>query len=132
MDGQKLLNNTLKVNAGFSLLSGVDFILFDKGIGRVLSGGDFESLMPMGLMLLGFAIFVFIVSMLKNVNRYLVGGIIVMDVLWVFGSVLLIATSSSVFTTIGIILITFVAVIIGVFAYFQTKGLRLYLGSQSL
>ncbi len=129
MKGQKLLNNTLKVNAAFSLFSGIDFIFFDKRIGRILSGGDFESLAPTGFILIGFAIFVLIVSMLKRVNKYLVGAIIAMDVLWVIGSTFVIAMGFATFTTIGLLLIPIVAVIIALFAFLQTKGLRTHLQS---
>ncbi len=132
MDGQKLLNNTLKVNAGFSLLSGMDFIIFDKSIGRILSGGDFESLAPTGIMLICFAVFVFAVSMMKKVNKYLVGTIILMDSFWVFGSAFIIATSSAMFTGMGIGLIALVALIIAVFASIQTLGLVKYLRTQSV
>lgn len=131
MNGQKLLNNTLTVNAAFSLFSGIDLIFFDKSIGRLLSGGDFESLAPAGFMLVGFAAFVFIVSMLKEVNKYLVGSIIVMDILWVVGSAFIIASSASVFTTFGLLAIALVAAIIALFAYFQTMGLRSHLKNQT-
>ena len=126
MNGQKLLNNTLKINAGFSFLSGLDFILFDKPISGFIYARDPESLAPMGAMLIGFAVFVFIVSTLSKVNKYLVGAIIAMDALWVVGSVALIAFGFSIFTTLGLFLIALVAAIIGVFAFLQTKGLRLH------
>ncbi len=130
MKGQKLLNNTLKVNAGFSLLSGLDFIFFDRNIGRIISGGDFESIAPIGYMLIGFALLVLIVSMLKNVNIYLVGAIIVMDAIWVMGSGFLIATNSTIFTTIGLFLIALIAGVIALFAFIQTLGLTKYLRSK--
>lgn len=131
MNGQKLLNNTLKVNAIFSFLSGIDFIFFDKSIGRILSGGDFESLAPTGIMLIGFAVFVFVVSMMKKVSKYLVGAIIIMDILWVVGSAFIIATSSAIFTTIGLFLIALVAGIIAIFASLQTLGLTKHLRNQT-
>ena len=126
MNGQKLLNNTLKVNAGFSFLSGLDFILFDKPISGFVYATDPESLAPMGFMLIVFAIFVFAVSMMRNVNKYLVGSIIFMDTLWVIGSGLLIATSSAVFSGPGIVAILSVALIIATFALLQGMGLRMY------
>jgi hypothetical protein len=132
MNGQKLLNNTLRVNAGFSLLSGIDFIFFDKSIGRILSGGDFESLAPMGFMLIGFAVFVFGVSLMKNVNKYLVGAIIIMDAFWVFGSMVLVTLSSAFFTSLGLILILVIALVIAVFASLQTLGLTKHLQAESI
>ncbi|MCU0240161.1 MAG: hypothetical protein MUC29_12030 [Pyrinomonadaceae bacterium] len=74
-------------------------------------------------MLVVFSIFVFTVSRMKEVNRYLVGSIILMDSMWVIGSILLITFGASLFTQIGLLLIGTVAVIIGVFAYLQSFGL---------
>lgn len=127
MNGQKLLNNTLRVNAVFSLLSGIDLVLFDRTIMSILSGKDLGTLAPTGIMLIGFAVFVFIVSIRKNVNKYLVGAIIAMDAMWVLGSIFLVAASSAMFTATGIFLILFIAAIIGLFASLQSIGLRKYL-----
>lgn len=131
MNGQKLLNNTLKVNAVFSLLSGIDLVLFDRSITSILSGKDLGSLAPLGLMLISFAVFVFIVSMLKNVNKYLIGAIIAMDVAWVLGSILLVSANPAMFTAIGIFLILFIAAIIGLFASLQSIGLRKHLNNST-
>lgn len=131
MNGHKLLNTTLKLNAAFSFLCGLDFILFDKPISAILFGKDLGSIAPMGIMLIGFAIYVFIVSILRNVNKYLVGSIILMDAFWVLGSGLLVATSSALFTTPGLLLVSLVALIIAAFAFFQTKGLRMHLNNQA-
>ena len=130
MNGQKLLNTTLKINAAFSFLSGVDFILFDKAIAGFVFDKDAESLAGTGIMLVVFAIFVFSVSMMNTVNKYLVGSIILMDVLWVVGSGLLVVTSSAFFTTAGILSVLIVAFVIAGFAFFQTKGLRMHLANK--
>lgn len=132
MNGQKLLNSTLRVNAVFSLFSGLDFILFDRMIVGVLSGKDLGSLAPVGIMLIGFSAFVFAVSMLKKVNKYLVGAIILMDAMWVFGSAFLVVSSPAMFTNIGLVLILAIALIIGVFAFLQTLGLTKHLKTQTL
>lgn len=131
MKGQKLLNNTLKINALFSMLSGIDFIIFDKSIAGILSEKDLGSLMPMGILLIVFSIFVFAVSMMKNVNKYLVGAIIAMDSMWVIGSVFLLVAGATIFTTGGLILIAVIAFIIALFAFFQTLGLTRHLKSQT-
>ena len=131
MNGQILMNKTLRINAGFSFLSGIDFLLFDQTIAQILAGSKIGSLAPMGLMLIGFSVFVFAVSMLRDVNKYLVGAIIAMDTMWVIGSIVLLAFGYAIFTTIGLLLIGLVAIIIAAFAYFQTKGLRLHLNRQT-
>ena len=131
MKGQKLLNNTLRVNAVFSLFSGIDFILFDRSIMSILSGKDLGSLAPTGFMLIGFAVFVFAVSMMKNVNKYLVGAIIAMDALWVLGSILLVVAGSAMFTAIGIFLILLIAAFIATFATLQSLGLVKHLKNRT-
>ena len=129
MNGNQLLNNTLRVNALFSFLSGLDFILCDRAIMDIVTGKSGGGLWPTGAMLIGFSIFVFWVSRLKNVNKYLVGSIIAMDITWIVGSATIVIALGSLLTGIGYFLIVFVAAIIGMFAYFQTKGLRRHLAA---
>ncbi len=130
MNGQKLLNNTLRINAVFSMFSGIDIILFDRSLMSILSGKDLGSLAPMGIMLIGFAVFVFFVSMLRKVNKYLVGAIILMDSFWVLGSILLVITNLTTLTAIGVFLILSVALVIGLFAFLQGIGLLKHLKTQ--
>lgn len=122
---------TLRMNAAFSLLSGLDFILFDHALVGLITGDRSQSILPVGLMLIGFAVFVFSVSMMANVNKYLVGTIIAMDLLWVMGSVALVTAAGDAVTMMGRVLIVLVALVIAGFAYFQTKGLRRYLSVAS-
>ena len=129
MNGQRLLNTTLRINAAFSLFSGLDFILFDRAIVEIITGEQTQSIVPTGIMLIGFAVFVFAVSMMKTVNKYLVGLIIAMDALWVLGSALLVAAGGSDLTGLGQVLVTGIALVIAVFAYFQAKGLRQHLAA---
>ena len=130
MSGRKLLNNTLRVNALFSMLSGLDLIFFDKTIAQLLSGEELGSFVPVGAMLIAFSIFVFSVSMLASVNKYLVSAIIAMDVLWVIGSAFIIAMGFAALSTIGIFLIATVAFIIALFAFLQLRGLRTHMKQQ--
>lgn len=109
------------------MLSGLDFIFFDRKIMGILSENNLGSLMPLGTMLIGFSIFVFVVSMMKDVNKYLVGSIILMDILWVVGTAFLIAIGAAFFTQIGLVLIGGIAVIVATFAFFQTVGLYRHL-----
>lgn len=127
MKFHKKLNITLKINSAFSVLSGIDFIFFDRKIIGILSENDLGTLMPPGIMLIWFSIFVFAVSTMKNVNKYLVGSIIIMDIMWVIGSAFLMSIWVSFFTPIGLILIGVIAVIVAAFAFFQSIGLYRYL-----
>ncbi|MDH3491996.1 MAG: hypothetical protein OEM82_00460 [Acidobacteriota bacterium] len=129
MNGQKLLNTTLRVNALFSLLSGIDLVVFDSTIVRVLTDDMLVSILPTGVMLIAFSIFVFSVSMLSNVNKYLVGSIIAMDALWVLGSLALVLSGHEILTFIGQVSVLAVALVIASFAFFQTKGLLRHLQS---
>ncbi len=124
MNGRKLLNYTLRINAAFSFLPGLGFILFDQNIADILSSKGLGTLTPTGISLIIFSVFVFFVSMMKNVNKYLVGTIITMDILWVIGSLFLIVFSGSIFTTVGLGLISIIAIIIALFAFLQISGLR--------
>ena len=54
-----------------------------------------------------------------------------MDAMWVIGSAFLIATSSAIFTTIGLVLISAIALIIAIFASLQTLGLTKHLKNQT-
>lgn len=83
--------------------------------------------MPIGVMLIGFSIFVFVVSTMKDVNKFLVGSIIAMDILWVAGTIVLLAIGAALFTHIGLALIAGIALIVGTFAFFQTVGLYRHL-----
>ena len=129
MTGKAILNTTLRVNAAFSLLSGVDMIVFDRSLVEMFAGYDAGSIMPTGVMLIVFSVFVFSVSMLREVNKYLVGAIIAMDVLWVAGSAVLLVAASTSLTAIGIFAVAAVAFIIALFAVLQTVGLRMHLRS---
>ncbi len=129
MNGQELLNITLRLNAAFSLFSGLDFVIFDRAIVEFITGDDHASVFGLGLMLIGFAVFVFAVSMMKTVNKYLVGAIIASDVLWVLGSAGFVVIHNGQLTRIGQVAIVLVALVIGAFAYFQTKGLRRHLAA---
>jgi hypothetical protein len=132
MNGQKLLNNTLRINAIFSLLSGIDFIVFDRTITGIVTGRDLRLLAPTGIMLIGFAVFVFIISMMKEVNKYLVGTIIAMDALWVIGSLLIVGFGFTALTTNGLFLILLIALVIALLASFQTVGLKRHLQTQAI
>jgi hypothetical protein len=129
MTGQQLLNTTLKVNALFSFVSGLDFVFFDRTIVRVITDDKLASILPTGVMLIGFAVFVFFVSRMKKVNKFLVGSIIVMDLMWVLGSFALVFSGNEILTSIGRVSVVAVALVIAAFAYFQTKGLRQHLVS---
>ncbi len=111
------------------MLAGLDFVVYDKNIADILSDMDVGSLMPTGISLIGFSIFVFIVS--KNINKYLVGVIIFMDALWVLGSIFLMFASAVAFTKIGLALISITAAIIAMFAIFQSFGLVKHLEAQT-
>lgn len=129
MNGQQLLNTTLKINALFSMISGLDFVFFDSAIVRIIMDDKLVSILPTGVMLIAFAVFVFLVSKMKTVNRYLVGAIIGMDILWVLGSFALVMSGNEILTAIGRISVVTVAIVIAGFAFFQTKGLRMHLQS---
>lgn len=122
MNGRKLLDYTLRINAAFSFLSGLGIILFDGVIADILSEKELGSLVPTGISLVIFSIFVCLVSMMPTLNKYLVITIITMDIVWVLGSIFLIIFGAAVFTKVGLVFIAGIAVIIALFAALQISG----------
>lgn len=73
----------------------------------------------MGIGLLGFAGILYLLSKNRFVSRAMIYEIVILDALWVIGSVVLVAFFGDVFTTNGIIVVTGVAAIVAFFAISQ-------------
>lgn len=125
MTGKKLMTNTLKANALFSLVSGLSMIVFQHHLPALFALAAYHSLTftIIGSCLLFFSAIVFAVSIQKTVNQLLVNTIIILDILWVIDSLLIALTNVFNISQTGLMIIVGVAVIIGVFAYLQRKGL---------
>lgn len=123
MKGEKLLRTTLFVNAGFSFLSGIDFIFFDTQISGFVLSNPSIGVLSVGVSLLFFATFVFWVASAKTLKKNLVIAIILMDISWVISSLALVGLTGSI-TFYGKFVVIGIAAVIFAFAFFQAKGLR--------
>lgn len=113
----------LKLNSQFSALNGVILLAAAGLIAPALfaSPADWAvlGLRGLGIGLLGFAGILYVLSKNRFVSRAQVNEIVLLDVLWVVGSVVLIAFLGDLFTTNGTLIVTTVAMVVAFFAVAQ-------------
>ena len=120
----QLLRGALRGNSIFSTLSGVLFLLASGTVASFLGAIPVWIILALGVGLLGFAALVFMTANQSPLNRQMVQGIIVGDVLWVVASWILLFSDLVTFTTAGWWAVAVVADIVLVFAILQGVGLR--------
>ena len=118
------LRRALLANAAFSAFSGSLMVFAEASVLSWL-GLDSFAILPIGAFLLAFALYLLWMGNHQRVPADLVKGVIAGDWAWVIASVLLLLFKAGLFSTTGILLIIDVAVIVGVFAIMQSRGLRL-------
>lgn len=119
---EKTTRLVLKINAAFSSLIGLDLIILNSTFMRWM-GISNEIILPIvGIGLILFGASVFWVAFQKPLNLKMVQSIVVMDIGWVLGCILVTATNIFGLTMLGNELILLSAVIVGTFAYFQFRG----------
>ena len=111
----------LIVNAGFSGLSGLVLLLFSPGLQRFLGFSNDVILPGIGINLILFGIFVYMVVRKHLHNRVLVNLISTLDILWVLGSIWIVSTRKYGLSPEGYALISAVAVWVGFLAYSQLR-----------
>ncbi len=113
----------LKLNSQFSALNGTALMLAPALIAPILFSNPIEwaalGLRGLGFGLLCFALFLYLLSKNKFVSRSMVNEVVVLDALWVVGSVVLVAFFASLFTTHGIIVVSVVALVVAFLAVAQ-------------
>ena len=120
-----LLRNTLLANAGLSGVVGLILIAASDSMAGLLGPGIPASLLFVdGFVLLGFAIAVALIARESQPNPAWASGVIALDVLWVIGSVVLLAAFPGLFSSLGFWLIAAQAAIVADFALLQYLGLR--------
>lgn len=124
VENDGLLRNTLRVNALFSLLSGVVFVLAAQSMSRWLGLPYPTAFIVVGIGLLPFAFLVYRTFRQAPVNASLAMVIIVMDVGWVVLSWILLGVAWSQLTTVGRWFVVIQADVIALFALLQWIGLR--------
>ncbi|MGP1397674.1 MAG: SRPBCC family protein [Inquilinaceae bacterium] len=113
----------LKLNSQFSTLTGLVLLLAAGTVAPILFADPVDWAAPglrgLGVGLLGFAALVYGLSKYKFVSRAMVNEIVVLDALWVIGSVVLVAFFGQIFTTNGTIVVAAVGGVVAFFAISQ-------------
>ncbi|MEM1136826.1 MAG: hypothetical protein AAGI07_13395 [Bacteroidota bacterium] len=124
MKQENKLRQVLKINAAFSTLSGLCFILMHGALGKLIGLHQHEILMYIGIGLLLFATSVFYEAFAKAVRAKQVKFIVIQDCLWVVGSIVIVIFHLFGLTFTGYLLISIIALIVAAFAFFQVRYLR--------
>lgn len=113
----------LKLNSQFSALNGVALLVAAGLIAPLLIANPVDwaalGLRGLGLGLLGFALVLYFLSKNKFISRSAVNEIVLLDALWVLGSVVLVAFFGDILTTNGFIVVTIIAMVVAFFAVTQ-------------
>lgn len=113
----------LKMNSVFSMLTAVPLLLAAGIVAPMLFANPVDwaamGLRALGIGLLGFAGLVYALSRHKLVSRAMVNVIVLLDMFWVIGSIVLGAAFGQVLTASGALIVAAVAVVVGFFAISQ-------------
>jgi hypothetical protein len=123
-DEARLLRSALLGNSIFSLLSGLDFVLFSRPVAAFLGLSSPIVILVLGVILIVYAYVVFSQARTQPLDQSFARFAIVADLLWVIGSAVLIFTDLVAFTTAGKWTIAIIADVVLVFAIAQYVGLR--------
>ena len=121
-----LLMRGLKFNAIFSATSAVAMLLAANWVAEQLGLSRTADVYTLGVFLLLFAAQLGNIVRTGKIRTWEIVTIIVGDLLWVAGSVVLGALYFRSFSTIGAVLVDVVAIAVLVFAIMQIRGLREY------
>lgn len=121
-EDSRLLRRWLRANSAFSALSGSALLLFSGSFPDLLGIGARWVYAAIGAGLALYAIHLWRVGG-RPFDRAEVLAIVVGDVVWVLGSLVLIG-SGALTTPAGVWIVTGVAVVIAVFAAMQWRGLK--------
>lgn len=114
----KSLQNTLLGNVTLSLISGLTLIFTSDTLATIMNLSDDFWLSWVGFGLLVFVVFIGgIIRM--GMPMFWVKTIILQDVIWVVASVLVILLNPWSISKNGLLLISFIALIVGLFAWLQ-------------
>ena len=118
----KVLKTALMLNAGFSFLSGFTLVLFHGAIANLFGVNNTSAFWILGIVLLGFAAFVYLESRKLRFGEVL--SIIIQDILWVVGSAVIVIFQIFSLSRLGYAIVIDVALIVLGFAIAQSIGLR--------
>jgi hypothetical protein len=120
---QLLLRRTLRANAIFSGGSGLFLLLAAQPVAGFLGWPEAPALRILGLVLMLYGVELAFISRLAPIDRRLAWAAVVLDVLWVLGSVLLLLSNQP-FTAAGKWAVVLVADVVALFAVLQYVGVR--------
>ena len=113
----------LKLNSQFSALNGLALLLAAGILAPTLFENPVDwialALRGLGVGLLAFASLLYLLSKNRFISRAAVHEIVLLDALWVVGSIVLIALFGNLFTTPGIVVVAVVALVVALFAIAQ-------------
>ncbi len=121
-DSQRLLRLALTCNALFSLISGLVISLADRWVVHLLGLPEGNSVLSLGIGLIGFAVFLFLSARRQVVSVPQARIIVLLDILWVVGSYALLFVMP--FSAGGKWLVGIVAEFVLAFAIAQWLGIR--------
>jgi len=116
----------LKMNAVFSTLSAVAMLLAANWVAEQVGLPGPANVYAVAIFLLFFAAQLGNIVRTRTIRTWEIVAIIVGDLLWVAGSVVLGAIYFRSFSTIGALLVDAVALAVLIFAVMQIRGLREY------
>ena len=119
----RLLRRALLGNAAFSALCGALIVVFDQRIVALMTNLE-HRLWPLGVMLIGFAAFLVWLSTRPAVSATWVNAVIVADLAWVAGTIVLLVGWHGMLTGAGVWILGLVGALVFVFAELQWLGLR--------
>ena len=120
----RLLRNALRGNAIFSEVSGLAALLLARPLTHFTGLQPAATFTSLGIMLIIYGIGIAWLSTRPKPNRAIVWGIILGDVAWVLGSILILLTGNPAFTVAGNWLVAILAEAVAAFAVAQYIGLR--------
>lgn len=119
----KILRFALVFNSIFSLITGVTLAAQSGTVSRLFGVDANVVFTSLGFSLIAFSVAVFTVSRQKPIQPLPVLIIIVLDIVWVFSSIVLLLSNPFEFTQTGNMLVAVVALIVLIVAILQTIGM---------
>lgn len=118
------LKNVLLINALSSGATGAGLVAFAGSIANLFGHTRSEAFWLVGLFLIVFSIVVFMESRQQSLRENRVRFIVILDTLWVVGSVAIVVLQLFNLSTIGYFLVGGVAAWVALMAYLQAIGLK--------
>lgn len=116
-----VLKNALKVNAFFSLFTGLLMVIFHQNIAGIFGVDQSTIFWIIGILLLLFVFLIFFE--LNKLRPMVIKLIIVLDFIWVLGSLIVLVFNPFGISLSGNVLIFCIALIVLLLGVFQLRGL---------